>query len=273
MRDLDILYVEPEDLLRGVREKRYIPIDVRTFTYYTRSHVPSSVWLYVWDLTEHEKGHPSKPKDISEIAVILGRNGVSREDQVVIVYDEESIGLASYLYWYLYYLGQNNVKMLRGGFEEWMRRGMPVEKGILKPTPSEYKPLPRENVRAFIDDVIRISRRERRGLLLDVRTYEEYTGALKTTRRAGRIPGSVWVPLESFLRMLRGDEKAFEEVLSILRSSRGELEGDIITYCTVGVRSSVAWVALKILGGLERVKLYPESFYEYSLREDLDIEI
>lgn len=263
------IFIPPNDVLRGVERGELVVIDIRPFSKYSRSHIPRAIWLYFWDFTEHERGMPSKPKDPMEIARVLGKNGIAREDHVVISYDKMSIGLASYTYWYLEYMGQERIYLLKGGMEEWEARGLPLERGIVKPTPKEYRPAIRENIRSTIEEVVRIAKGEDRALILDVRTYEEHVGAMQTTPRPGRIPRSILAHPSIFLQAINGDREALEKILKLVGEKRDE---KIVTYCTTGERASLAWLVLTKIAGLKNVKLYPESFYEYSSKKDLEIE-
>lgn len=262
------IFIDAEDALREIEKGSLVAVDIRPFSKYVRAHIPRALWLYFWDFTEHEKGMPSKPKDPQEIAKVLGKNGLAREDRVVIAYDKMSIGIASYTYWYLEYMGQEEIYLLRGGIEEWEVRGLPLERGIIKPQQKEYKPRIRDSIKSTIDEVIRIVRGEEEALLLDIRTYEEYIGSLQTTPRAGRIPRSLWIHPSLFIQTLSGDKEALDRIANIV----GRAEKKIITYCATGERASIAWLVLSKLLKLENVKLYPESFYEYSSKKELDIE-
>lgn len=263
------VFAEPERVLGGLGKGLFRVVDVRPFSKYVRAHIPGSLWIYFWDFTQHEKGMPTKPKPVEEIAASLGRAGLSREDRVVIAFDRMSIGIASYTYWYLEYMGQEEVSLLRGGLEEWEARGMPLERGPPKASPRSYIPRPRPELRASLEEVVKISRGEEEGLLLDVRTPEEHVGRVSSTPRPGRIPGSVLAPPELFLQALLGDQAAASMVKEILARPGGSRA---VAYCTSGERASLAWLVLRKILGVEGARLYPESFYEYSSKKDLPVE-
>ncbi len=260
-------FLNAEEALKRIEAKELIVIDIRHFSKYVRAHIPGAIWIYVWDFTEHEKGKPSKPKEAGEIAKILGKNGISREDKVLIAYDNDYITVASYAYWYLEYVGQEEIYMLKGGMEAWESKSLPLEKGIVKPIPKEYIPKVKEEIRASIEEVIKIIKNEFDALLLDVRMYEEHTGKIQTTSRAGRIPKSILAKPELFLQAFQGNREALEK-LSKLTS----IDKEIVTYCASGERASLAWFVLSKMLFLKNIKLYPESFLEYSSRSDLEIE-
>jgi thiosulfate/3-mercaptopyruvate sulfurtransferase len=267
--DVKDIFIDAEAVLKGIDSGSLVIVDIRSFSKYVRAHIPKALWLYFWDFTEHERGMPSKPKNPQEIARILGKNGIAREDRVVIAYDRMSIGLASYTYWYLEYMGQEEIYLLKGGIEEWENRGFPLEKGVVKPQTKEYKPRISGSIRSTLDEVTKIAGGKEEALLLDIRTYEEHIGSLQTTPRPGRIPRALWIHPNIFIQILNGDKKALERIASIVEEARDK---KIITYCATGERASMAWLVLNKILGLENVKLYPESFYEYSSKKELEIE-
>ena len=262
------LLVEPEELSEALREGKALAVDVRSFAEYARAHIPGSIWFYVWDLTEHEKGHPSRPKPPDELAAVLGRNGISDKDRVVIVYDARSLELATYLYWYLEYLGHEEKYILRGGIEAWLSKGLPVERGVAKVRGKSYRYKLRHEVRCSLEDVLRALRGDYPATIIDVRSKDEHTGSVRLTPRAGRIPGSKLIEPEVFASVLNGDAKARDKILGLVG---GAGSGEVIVYCATGERASLAWLVFtKILG--VKARLYPESFLEYSSREDLSVE-
>lgn len=263
------IFIDAEETLKGIQKGSLIVVDVRPFSKYPRAHIPRAIWLYIWDFTEHERGMPSKPKDPLEIARILGKNGLSREDHIVIAYDKNNIGIASYLYWYLEYMGQQEIHLLKGGMEEWELKQLPLEKGIVKLQPKEYKPIIKHEIRSSLEEILK-ALKEGDTLIVDVRTYDEHVGKLQTTPRPGRIPKSVLIEPIIFVKALQGDVNAITELSRIFNIANKK---KVITYCSTGERAALAWLVLKKIIKINNVKLYPESFYEYSSRSDLEIEI
>ena len=66
-------------------------------------------------------------KPAEELAKILGEAGVSREDSIVAYSEDLSSGDATFLFWALKYLGQDDVKVLDGSLEDWNAANLPVE--------------------------------------------------------------------------------------------------------------------------------------------------
>lgn len=265
---INSLFIEPEEVLKLIEKKEINVVDIRAFWKYAKAHLPNSIWFYIPDLTQHSKGYPSKPKDVDELAKVLGKNGIAREDRIVIVYDRISSAGAAYLYWFLEYLGQEEIRLLKGGFEEWEKRNLPLEKGIVKAQQKEYIPRVKEEIRANYEEVLRVIEGKERTILLDVRKKEEVSGKIKTTPKAGKIPFAIVIDPELFVDALYGNDNALLSISNLIKDHE-----KIITYCTTGERASLAWLILSKVFNHKYVKLYPESYYEYSSREDAKIEM
>ncbi|HLI46964.1 MAG TPA: rhodanese-like domain-containing protein [Geobacterales bacterium] len=261
-----LLFIEPEEVINVSNETNIV--DVRAFWKYVKGHIPRANWFYIPDLTQHSKGYPSKPKEIDELVKVLGKNGISNEDKVIIAYDRISSSGAAYLYWFLEYLGQEEIMLLKGGMEEWERKNLPLERGVPKPVAKEYKARIRNEIRSNFEEVMKVVEGLDNAFLIDVRKLEEVQGKIKTTPKAGKIPAAYILDPEILVNVLYGDESAMQQLKELALK-----HNKIITYCTTGERASLAWLILKKMLKHENVKLYPESFYEYSMKENARIEI
>lgn len=263
------IFINADEILEDLQKSSLVVLDIRPLSVYSKAHIPNAIWINVLDFFENKEETGLKPKNPLEIAKILGNHGLSREDHVVIAYDKMSIGMAPYVYWYLEYVGQEEIYLLKGGMEEWIQKKLPIEEDIVKISPKGYDPVIKTDMRASLEEVVRAVR-EGEALLLDIRTYDEYVGNLQITPRPGRIPGSILVEPKVFIKAFEGDSKAIEEISRIAKKANGR---KIITYCSTGERAALAWLVLKKILKIDNVKLYPESFYEYSSKNDLEIEI
>ncbi len=85
----------------------------------------------------------------------------------------------------------------------------------------------------------------------------------ETAQRAGHIPGATNIPWSQAVAE-DGSYKSKEE-LAALYGGKGitEQNGEIITYCRIGERSSHTWVVLKYILGYQNVRNYDGSWTEW----------
>lgn len=235
-------------------------VDVRSFARYVREHLPGSLWFWIWDLFE-KIGQVFKPKPPELMAKILGDNGISDKDYIIIYYDKNSLTNATYLAWFLTYLGAELVHIMSGGIEKWKELGFPLEKGIRRPPRKKFNYKVDPEIRANFDDILKVVKGEAKYVLLDVRSYDEYAGRITVVSKGGRIPGAIHTPPEDYVKVLE-NQGVLNPILKLLN----ELEGKrVIVYCTSGERASLAWFVLNKIAKISHVKLYPESLLEYTM--------
>ena len=108
--------------------------------------------------------------------------------------------------------------------------------------------------------------------LLDVRSIEEYQGERVSppggfdhgAERLGRVPGAIHL----FYRDLLNEDDTFisKEQLKEKFSGKGLVSdsvNEVVTYCRLSHRATLAWFAMSHLLGLEDVKIYDGSWTEW----------
>lgn len=170
-------------------------------------------------------------KPAEEMAEILGRAGVSREDSVVIYSDSPESGASTFALWALQYLGQNKVLLLDGSFEDYSAAGLPVESGESLRAETIYVPEVRPELMASFDEV-----NEGSAQIVDARNFQDYG--------LGRIPGASFIDPSNVLdngKIANGDylNSTFAGI------SKGS---PVIVYSDDGVMASLVWYALQLKG-------------------------
>ena len=108
-------------------------------------------------------------------------------------------------------------------------------------------------------------------IILDTRSDDEYYGRVARAARAGSIPGAVHIEYTQNLDESGAFRSAAE--LKSLYEGAGITPGKtIVCYCQGGYRSSLTYLALRMLGYPD-VRNYIGSWKEWGDREDLPLEI
>jgi thiosulfate/3-mercaptopyruvate sulfurtransferase len=236
---------------------------------YHQRHIPGAAfWFWkeaLWHASDREFATPQ------EMARRLGAMGISSETTVVIYGDPIQYG--TYAIWVLVMAGHRDVRLLDGGRKLWVAEGRPVTAEIPRFEASEYSPGPADqSSRVGRDNVCaKLGTPER--VLLDVRSPEEYTGKRVSpptmgldhgAERTGRIPGAVHL----YYQELLNDDDTFlsaDQLQAKLSGAgvTGESGREIVAYCRLSHRATLAWFAMNYLLGMDDVKIYDGSWTEW----------
>ena len=178
-----------------------------------------------------------------ELAPLLGEAGISREDAVIVYGECMPCGggpaPATFIYWILRSLGHDNVKVLDGMVEDWAAAGLPTstDAGILPA--KAFVPRVSSNFSAEYSYV-----ESGQAQIVDARSIGEFA--------TSSIPGAINIPYESVISGNRlRDESRLERIFGIL-----DREQPVVVFTNTGLKASVVWYALELLGYDSRLYSY-----------------
>lgn len=236
-------------------------LDARSRSEYRSGHIPGAVRID-WSDYRDGWGRTGKlPTDLGRLAEHLAELGVD-DRRPVVVYGRANDGWGEEgrIVWMLAYLGHPDVALLDGGWQAWLDAKGAISTRDEEPRSGRFTARPDPALRATGDDVE--AARHGAGIVLDVRTEEEWRGATPHFEaRGGHIPGAVHLEWKELLDS-HGRIDA-ERARARLRSVGVDPARPVITYCTAGVRAAEAWVLLRALGYTD-VRTYDGSWYEWS---------
>lgn len=238
-------------------------IDSRGLVPFRFGHIKNALPLEVENVISiHENGSylVIPPQTAEKVFSELGID----ESKLVIVYGEYPDPSSARIVWTLIYYGHTNVRLLDIGFNQWLRKGLPVEKNFANFN-EKFASKPKQKFTARTNHAVRANAEiidEKRNnsdtVIIDARSPQEHFQA--------RIPGSVLHNWENGLgdygKMIKEIEKLrpdFEE--------RGiTKDKQIICYCHSGMRASHTYLQLK-QAGFENVRLYDGSIIDWAQRK------
>ena len=222
---------------------------------YEKGHIPGAVFVDLDHDLAAENGdgrHPLPAAD--DFVATLGRLGLSPDDDVV-VYDDTSGAVAARMWWMLVSIGHpGEVRVLDGGFQEWVGHGFPVDTGWVTPEPAFYREV------AGYTGVVRHDDLQGR-FLADLRSPERYRGEIEPIDpKAGHIPGAVNYPLSGNLH-----DGRFRTSIDLARIYR-DFPDDGVVSCGSGVNACHGALAL-VVAGKPMPDVYIGSFSDWSRRD------
>jgi thiosulfate/3-mercaptopyruvate sulfurtransferase len=247
-------------------------VDMRTSLLdYLKSHIKNAVYLHFENLRVSQDGIPAQAPDRICLERLLGDALSVSNDMWVILYSEKSNPNATFLAWYLDYLGHKRVGVMNGGWEKWVLERLP--------TTQEYPSLlPKK----FFGRVIRESLAEKKWIrdrlsaksvvIVDARPPKQYSGEEGEEIRRGHIPGARNIFWET---TLEGDEirvwKKKEDLEKLFAESGVVKDKEIIVHSRTGREASHVYFTLKYVLGFSNIRLYRGSWVEWSADKNLPI--
>jgi len=236
---------------------------------YNEGHIPGAMWLYWKRACWHETNRDFVTPEA--MAKLFGEMGIGPKSTVVLYGDPVQYG--SYAFWSFTMAGHKKLRLLDGARRKWVIEGRPLSRTVRHFAPVDY-PVPQGNAsmrvgRRNVRDNLKSPRR----LLLDVRSPEEYKGERVSeysfpvdhgAQRTGRIPGAMHL---YFKELLNEDDtfrspEALRRVLAAAGIAPDKCD-DVVCYCRLSHRATIAWIALGHLLGHGNIKIYDGSWTEW----------
>lgn len=179
-----------------------------------------------------------------EMTKLLGDAGISQGDSVIIYGECMPCGggpsPATFVYWIMRSLGQENVRVLDGTVNDWASAG--------KPTAAETAILPAKIYTPQVNpDFSADYNLVKSGTvqIVDARDMQDFG--------AGSIPGAIPIPYENVIINSKiRDETRLDRVFAFLDKNQ-----PVVVYTNTGVKASVVWFALTLQG-------YDAKLYSYA---------
>jgi thiosulfate/3-mercaptopyruvate sulfurtransferase len=175
----------------------------------------------------------------------------------------------------LRYAGVDDVRLLDGGYDWWVRGGHPLETVLREPSPihSFGVPIPRRpELIVDIDEAKQILADPDGAALVSVRTWKEHIGKVSGYNYigpAGRISGDVWGNCGTdayhmqHYRNVDNTMRAYPEIAANWAEAGITADKWVAFYCGTGWRASETWF-YAYLQGWDRIAVYDGGWFEWS---------
>lgn len=229
---------------------------------YLAGHLPGAVLV---DLDRELADPPSAAEgrhplpSVQRLQAAARRWGICDGDAVV-AYDAAGGTVAARAWWLLRWGGVQDVRLLDGGLDAWVRAGGGLESGDVVPPPGDVRLTGGGMPVLSIDEAGDLPARG--GLLLDARAGERYRGETEPVDpRAGHVPGALSAPTTENLAADGTFRPAAElaERFAALGAAPG---APVAAYCGSGVTAAHQVAALAVAG--IDAALWPGSWSQWS---------
>jgi thiosulfate/3-mercaptopyruvate sulfurtransferase len=252
---------------------------------YEEAHIPGALYLDT-NVLEDPADWNRRPPEVLDAAI---RGLGITKDTTVVVYGRDTVGQANEKWpgrragqiaatralMILRYAGVDDVRLLDGGYDWWVRGGNPVETIIREPSPvAEFGAVipVRPDVIVDIGEAKEIIADPEGAALVSVRTWREHIGAVSGYNYigpAGRIKGDVWGNCGSdayhmqHYRNVDNTMRTYPEITANWAENGITSDKWVAFYCGTGWRASETWF-YAYLQGWQRIAVYDGGWFEWS---------
>jgi molybdopterin synthase sulfurtransferase len=252
---------------------------------YDESHIPGALYL---DTNWLENPADWNRRSPDELEASLRRLGIAH-DTTVVLYGRDTEGDANEKWpgrragqisaaraaLMLHYCGVDDVRLLDGGYDAWVRGGNALETVARTPTPVESfgVEIPaRPNAIVDIDEAKQLLADEEGAVLVSVRTWNEHIGKVSGYNYiapAGRIAGDVWGNCGSdayhmqHYRNVDNTMRAYPEIAANWLEAGITADKWVAFYCGTGWRASETWFYAYLMGW-PHIAVYDGGWFEWS---------
>ena len=252
---------------------------------YAEDHIPGALYLETNWLEDPADWNRRSPEELEAALRALGIT----DDTTVILYGRDTEGDANEKWpgrragqiaatraaLILHYAGVDDIRILDGGYDWWVRGGNPLETGVREPTPVERFgvaiPL-RPDTIVDIGEAKQIVADPAGAALVSVRSWREHVGAVSGYNYigpAGRIAGDVWGNCGTdayhmqHYRNVDNTMRAYPEIAANWAAAGITPDKWVAFYCGTGWRASETWF-YALLQGWQRIAVYDGGWFEWS---------
>ena len=259
----DLLW-SPEQLAERLGKPGLTVIDTRRAEDYANGHIAGAGHFDPY-FCNCDDTDPAPLRSFTRMwAEMLAWRGANTDDTIVL-YGAFSDNCAARAWWFVEYLGHDDVHVLDGGVKAWTAAGLPLVQGATPPKPGKFAwTQAMDTVGSYQTVLDAIDNPD--WVILDNRGPGEWDGSEDRAKKNGHVPSARhlnWIELYDPETGCYKDAAA----LKALFEARGATpDKNVVCYCNTGFRSAHSYLALRLLG-YPSIRNYVGSWQEWGIRD------
>ena len=238
------ILIDAKEVFDKLNNQNLIIIDCDVSDLYQRAHIKNAITLPVHHYIKQSgfENNPIENPHImskNEFRSLINSLKINSKSEIV-AYDNSGNLYSSRFWWCLNYFGIKNVKILNGGWKEWLHNQYPIESGFnyafsktqkIKPSDSDIDINENNKLICKIEDLKNLID-DPKSIILDTRSLDEYTGAnSRGNKRIGHVPGAINIEWLEFIDNNNNNKfRSQKEIENILQKNNITPDKKITTY-------------------------------------------
>lgn len=261
------LIVDTKFVMDKIGKPGWVLVDMRFADDFSQGHISGAVGLPVWVLKIYADDTKRQATVLTRLEQTLGEMGIGNESHVIVYGNPANTFLNTYLFWVLEAFGCNSklrkctVQYYDGGADGWKADGGALVQAESTVKSATFKAVAGANRGAKADEMLRIAEgKQKKSIIVDVRTPGEYSGTDVRALRGGHIPQAINIDyVKNFdpttYRML-----PLDQLRDLYKSVPKDVR--VITHCQTGQRAAYTYLVLRALG-YQDVAIYHDGWRVY----------
>lgn len=246
--------ISAKEAITLIEENNVILVDARSSMDYKKGHLENAVNISRADIITNSP-FPNMLCLPEQFEKAMEDNGISNSSTIVI-YDSNQNMDSARLWWTMKVYSHDNVKVVSGGMDQLIKKGLTGSTDSPIVTKGIYKASPLDTAMLAVKKDIRnqINADKPNVHIIDTRTLEEYS--------EGTIPGSINI---NFTSNNFSDQRyrPARQIRNSYQEANINIDDTVIMYCKTSVRGAQTYLALYD-AGYRNLKLYDGAWLEWS---------
>jgi thiosulfate/3-mercaptopyruvate sulfurtransferase len=253
-------------LAENIGQPGLVVVDIRNREEYSAGHIPGAVNVPFSSWAKSNGRLLMELPSASELFTTIGGAGIGSGSRVVVVNKTDTpftLADAARVAYTIIYGGVENVAVLNGGYNKWLKERRPVSEA--KPEPEKVAYRGEINKEMFVNKAY-IEKRLGKSVIVDTRSPDVFFGITQDlfTERAGHIPTATCLPAP-WLWTNRSTYRPIREIRAMVSGVAGrDKSKEIIVYCGVGGFSGAWCFVMREMLGYANAKVYDGAAQEWT---------
>lgn len=230
----------------------WVLVDMRDADAYKQGHIPGAVNLPAWVSKAFADDTKRQTESLAKMEQTLGEMGIGNDSHIIVYGEPKHTSWNAVMFWAMELFGCNGdsmrctVRFYDEGVNGWKAGGSTLDQAVPAVKPATFKAAPELKRRVTAEEIVRIAEGEKKMVIIDVRSANEYKGLDVRALRGGHIPKAVNIDFAknfdaTTFRMLPLDQLQgiYKDVPKSAR---------VIVHCQTGQRASYSYLVLRALG-------------------------
>jgi len=246
------LIVDTKFVKDKIGKPGWVLVDMRVAEDYSQGHIPGAVGLPAWVSKAFADDTKRQTASFVRMEQTLGDMGINNDSHIIVYGEPKHTYWNAVMFWTMELFGCNSdsmkctVRYYDEGVDGWKADGGTLDQTVPAVKPTTFKAAPELKRRVTAEEIVRIAEGEKKVVIIDVRSANEYKGLDVRALRGGHIPKAVNIDFAknfdaATFRMLPLDQLQgiYKDVPKSAR---------VIVHCQTGQRASYTYLVLRALG-------------------------